>query len=209
MSVKLSLIACVDENWGLGNQNKLLTHLPSDLARFKQLTVGNICVMGRKTFESILDMNEAPLPNRQTAILTRDIGYASKVRQYSNVTVFNDIEHLKTSLESHCNSNRKEEVFICGGGEIYQQLLPYAHNMYITMIHHEFKNVDAFFPKFGTYEVDGEWDIDYAEIHQADEKNPYPYSFVNYKRIRKSGDFDGKKGTKLRQKGFNRWFRKL
>ena len=70
------------------------------------------------------------------------------------------------------------EVMICGGSVIYKQLMPYADTIYLTIIHHEFKKVDSYFPKFSL----DEWEVSSSVHHLADNKNPYDYSFVTYKR---------------------------
>ena len=91
----------------IGAGNKIPWHLPEDFKWFKQLTTGNVVVMGRKTFESI----GRPLPNRETIILSRS--------QFSHpgVRTVSDLREIDLAHESR-------EVFICGGGQVYAQALP-------------------------------------------------------------------------------------
>jgi dihydrofolate reductase len=123
-------IAAMSLNRVIGAGNKIPWHLPEDFKWFKQLTTGNVIVMGRKTFESI----GRPLPNRETVILSRS--------QFSfpGVRTISDLSELDLANESR-------EVFICGGAQIYQQTLPLCSDLYLTLVKHEVDG-DAFFPSF-------------------------------------------------------------
>ena len=123
-------IAAMSENRVIGAGNKMPWHLPEDFQWFKQLTTGNVVVMGRKTFESI----GRPLPNRETIILSRS-----------------RFEHPGTrtaaSLREVLVSGETREVFICGGAEIYAQALPFCSDLYLTVVKRTVEG-DAFFPAF-------------------------------------------------------------
>jgi dihydrofolate reductase len=123
-------IAAMSLNRVIGAGNKIPWHLPEDFKWFKQLTTGNIIVMGRKTFESI----GRPLPNRETVVLSRS--------QFSfpGVRTISDLSELDLSNDSR-------EVFICGGAQIYQQALPLCSDLYLTLVKREVAG-DAFFPLF-------------------------------------------------------------
>lgn len=176
--MSISLISCVDETYAIGYQNKLLAHMPSDLTRFKQLTLNKNCVMGRKTYESIIDINGKPLLNRNTIILTENELYKPPHRD-DNVIVQHDIATLLSILKlANASSISPTETMICGGSTIYEQFLPHADTIYLTKIHHKFINADSFFPKL----LRSEWKVVSLERHLADEKNPYDYSFIIYKR---------------------------
>ncbi len=114
----------------IGAGNKIPWHLPEDFKWFKQLTTGNVIVMGRKTFESI----GRPLPNRETVILSRS--------QYSfpGTRTISDLKQIDPTKESR-------EVFICGGAQIYEQALPLCSDLYLTLVKREVEG-DAFFPPF-------------------------------------------------------------
>lgn len=128
----LSAIVAVGNNNVIGGNNKLLWHLPEDLRRFKEITEGNVIIMGRKTFESLPKI----LPNRFHVILTRDRDYRVLDER---VKVVNSIDKLHSLVESD------EEVFVIGGGEIYSLLLPYTQKIYLTRIYEDFTG-DTFFP---------------------------------------------------------------
>jgi dihydrofolate reductase len=123
-------IAAMSLNRVIGNGNKIPWHLPDDFKWFKQLTTGNVIVMGRKTFESI----GKPLPNRETIILSRS------QFSYPGVRTISDLREIDLA-------NEAREVFICGGGQIYAQALPLCSDLYLTLVKREVEG-DAFFPAF-------------------------------------------------------------
>lgn len=138
----LSLIVCTDNNGAIGINNELPAHIPSDLVRFKRITDGHICVMGRKTFSSIITMNGKPLPNRETVVLTRQGGLpipmSGKVRVLSNIDTL--LAYVKFVQQD------SKQVFVCGGESIYKALLPYVSHVYLTQVNTEYGEADTFFP---------------------------------------------------------------
>jgi dihydrofolate reductase len=162
-----AIMAAVADNSVIGKDNDLAWHLPADLRHFKKTTSGHYIVMGRKTFESL----GKPLPNRTSIIITRNPDY----RQEGAVVVYS----LEAAL-GLAEKNGQEKVFILGGGEIYRQAMSVADHMYITEVHGSFEG-DTFFP-----EIDKSvWKEVHREDYPADEKNKYPYSFVEYiKRVK-------------------------
>ena len=165
--MRINIIAAVDRDRAIGKENKLLYWLPNDLRRFKQLTTGHTIVMGRKTFESL----PHALPNRTNVVLS-----SQPKERFPGCEVY-------TSLpEALAQCQAEEEVFIIGGGQVYQQAIQLADRLYITRIHHLFDTANIFFPAFDATE----WDEVEREEHEADEKNPYPYTYINYRRKRES-----------------------
>lgn len=124
----MNFIVVVDEQYGIGYQNKLLTYLPEDLKYFKEKTLGNVVIMGRTTLEAL--PNGKPLPNRITIVLTRKKMYSCK-----GAIVVNSIEELLEILKFYEN----KEIFVAGGGEIYRQLIPYCKTGYVTKIQKTFE----------------------------------------------------------------------
>ena len=163
--MNISIIVAIAQNRAIGFENKLLYWLPNDLKRFKALTTGHTIIMGRKTFESL---PKGALPNRRNIVLTRqDIEFPG-AEQYAS---------LEAAL-SQCKA--EEEVFIIGGASVYQEALSLADTLYITHIEDTPKEADAFFP-----EIDPSiWKETGREVHPTDEKHLYPYSFVDYQRIK-------------------------
>lgn len=153
----ISLIAAIGKNRELGKDNKLLWHIPEDLARFKKLTSGRAVIIGRKTFESI----GKPLPNRMNIIITHDVKkFIEKNFQNSlpSVMVFSSFEkaiNFIRSKEFLATDNplliNKNEVFVIGGASVYQQGLKYADKLYLTIIDKEFPEADTFFPNYSEF----------------------------------------------------------
>jgi dihydrofolate reductase len=123
-------IAAMAENRVIGNQNTIPWHLPEDFKWFKKTTMGQTLLMGRKTFDSI----GRPLPGRQTIILSRN------QLSIPNTQTVNTIE----SIESVATS---DTIWIAGGAEIYQLMLPKCSDLYLTRVHQRPVG-DTFFPEF-------------------------------------------------------------
>ncbi len=133
----ISIIAAMGQNNGIGKNNKLLWHIPGDLKHFKEITSGNIIVMGRKTYESI----GRPLPNRTNIIITKNNKFKAEGCLIRNS--FNEV------LEE-AKSYKDKEIFIIGGGQIYKQALPHTDKLYLTIVDDEVQ-ADTFFPDYSQF----------------------------------------------------------
>ena len=161
--MRLSIIAAMSANRVIGSHNDLPWSLPADWKRFKSLTMGHHLLMGRKTFESI----GRPLPGRTTVVITRQSSYSP-----TEVLVAHSIEQaLQLAAQD-------SEVFVAGGAQIYQQMLPLADRLSLTFIDKEFEG-DTIFPNF----EESDWKLIFKETREPDEKNAYHYSFLTYERI--------------------------
>ena len=149
----------MSKNRVIGNNNELIWKLSSDLKRFKELTTGYAVVMGRKTYESI----GKPLPNRRNIIITRNLEY-----EVNGCEIVSSLEEALLLTNNDC--------FIIGGGEIYKQSLEIADKIYLTLVHKDFEG-DTTFPELGK-----EWATIDTKDFDADEKNEYNYSFIEYDR---------------------------
>jgi len=129
----MKAIAAMSLDRVIGSGNRIPWHLPEDFKWFKQMTTGNVIVMGRKTFESI----GKPLPNRTTVVLTRSGASIPGVRTVSS---FPEIEALASEFQDR-------QIFICGGAQIYEQMLPLCSDLYLTLVKRTVEG-DAFFPAF-------------------------------------------------------------
>ena len=127
----LSLIVAHADNRVIGHNNQLPWHLPEDLKRFRQLTMGHHIIMGRKTYESLGRL----LPGRTTVIVTRDTGYTVEGAR---------VVHSVPEALAACAGD--EEPFLIGGAEMYEQGLPYVTRLYITRVYAHVGG-DAFFPE--------------------------------------------------------------
>ncbi len=153
----INIIVAVAQNGAIGCHNKLLWHIPEDLQRFKRLTMGCPIIMGRLTFQSI----GRPLPGRENIVISRSEGL-----HIEGCTVVGSVDE---ALEMVSNA---PEVFIIGGGQIYEQTLPLAHRLYMTFVAQNPEG-DTFFPKI----LEGKW----VEVAREDCDG---YSFVDYERRR-------------------------
>ncbi|MEH6306555.1 dihydrofolate reductase [Olivibacter sp. CPCC 100613] len=162
----ISIIVAASKNNAIGKNNELLWHMPADLKFFRRTTSGHTVIMGRKTFESV---GEA-LPKRRNIVVTRQANF-----QADNVEVVTSLEEALAICE-----NEKEEVFIIGGAQIYEQAMTLTDKIYLTRINHDFADADTFFPEIS----DEEWQLEEVEHHESDEKNPYDYSFYLYSKVR-------------------------
>ena len=161
----ISIIVAIAENGAIGYKGDLVYHLSADLKRFKALTTGHTVLMGRKTFESL---PKGALPNRRNIVLTRTSG-----------TIFPGTEVYSSFNDALANCSPDEKVYVMGGAQIYAQALPLAQELEITLIHDIPVMADTYFPD---YLADGSWKLISREDHDPDEKNPYPYSFLTYRR---------------------------
>ncbi len=152
-----SLIAAVAKNNCIGKNNKIPWNIPEDFQYFKKTTLGKTCLMGQKTFESILGYLGKPLPGRQTVVITLD-------------TTFKPPEGVRVfySLDDAWEALRNEDVFICGGASIYKQTLDRVDTLYITWIDQE-PDGDVFFPAINP----AIWKETWREDHDG-------FSFVTY-----------------------------
>ena len=109
----LSLIVAMDQQRGIGKNNDLLWHLPADMQFFKNTTLHQVVIMGRKNYESIPEKYR-PLPNRQNIVLTRNTDFSAP-----NCLVFHSLDACLQALELA----EGQKAFIIGGGEIYRLAL--------------------------------------------------------------------------------------
>lgn len=133
-----SIIVAISENNGIGNDNDLLWHLPSDMKFFRKTTLGHCVITGRKNYESIPEKYR-PLTKRTNIVVTRNANYKAE-----GAVVKNSIEE---ALE-FAKSENESEVFIIGGGQIYKEAMEnnFIDKMYITHVANSY-DADTFFPE--------------------------------------------------------------
>lgn len=158
--MKISLIAAMDQNRLIGNQNQLPWHLPADLKHFKTLTLNKPILMGRKTYDSI----GKPLPNRRNIVLSsqKDITLAG----------CEVVDSIEAALHMVCNA---PELMVIGGRTIYEQTLPIATHLYLTLIKAKFKG-DTYFPEWRPHE----WTL-VDSITQSNDQGP-EFEFTTLER---------------------------
>jgi dihydrofolate reductase len=157
----ISLIAALSTNRVIGKENKLPWNLPTDMKYFKKVTSGKPVIMGRKTFDSI----GRPLPNRRNIVVT---GNPQKIKN-KEVRVVKTIS--KAFLEAEKDS--PEEIFIIGGGQIYQQTIDLADKLYLTVVETLIQG-DTFFPEYSHF-----GQVVWEEKHH---ENGLDFSFLEIER---------------------------
>ena len=165
--MRISIVAAIGKNGEIGMEGNLPWSLPEDQKYFKKLTRNHTVIMGRKTFESILNYIGRPLPERKNIIVTRNPNY----RAPDGCVVVNSLEDALRVVED------ESETFIIGGAEIYAQALPIVERMYITAIDKEF-SADAFFPKIDL----SKWKVVETSAGHRSEAEATSFSYLVYER---------------------------
>mgnify|MGYP002622516283 CR=1 FL=1 len=160
----ISIIAAIGERTrALGKDNDLLFKISEDLKRFKALTTGHPIIMGRKTWESL---PRHPLPGRINIVVTKQEGYEAE----GALVVSSVEEALSKAKESPGN----EEVFVIGGGEIYNAALPQTSRLYLTLIDYDSEG-DVYFPPYNEFSKT-------IEESEPKEENGLSYTYVTLER---------------------------
>jgi dihydrofolate reductase len=146
MEHKIVCVVAIGKNRELGNQDKLLWHIPDDLKRFRRLTSGHPIILGRKTFESIVQYLGKPLPGRTNIVITRDPNYDKGMAERS-ITGVLIARSLDEAIELAKEQPSSEEIHLGGGAQIYEQALPKIDKLYLTLIDAE-AEADTFFPEY-------------------------------------------------------------
>lgn len=158
----VSIIVAMSENRVIGVDNELPWRLPADLQHFKATTMAKPVLMGRKTFESI----GRALPGRRNIVVSRTPGYAA-----AGCETVGSVQDALRRVEA------EPEIMVIGGASFYEQLLPQAHRVYLTLVHANIDG-DARFPEMDL----AQWREVSRTDHQADDRNPIAYSFLVYER---------------------------
>lgn len=160
----MKIILAVDKDYGIGKDNHLLFHFKKDLAHFKKLTLNNILIMGRKTYESM----GGGLSQRENIVLTKNQDYKIK-----DGLVFNNIKNLLAYLEKN---KKNREVFVIGGNEIVNLLLKYCNEVILTKIDAT-KDADTFLHNF-----DEDDDFEIEKESELMNEQSINFKYVYYKR---------------------------
>jgi len=177
----ISIIVAMSDERVIGRDGKLPWSIPADLARFRSITMGHTVVMGRRTFEGI----GHPLPGRRTIVLSRSAG---------------EIEgcQVARSLGEALQAADDDEIFICGGADLYREALPISQRIYLTIVHGSFPG-EVRFPEIPDA---------FLELHR--EELPHatpPLSFLVFEKVERIKP--GADAEELRQKGLEALQRKL
>ena len=129
---EMNAIVAVDENWGIGKDNRLLFSIPEDMKYFRRMTLDSTVVLGRKNLESF--PGGKPLPRRRNIVLSKTL------EPGEGYEVARDLPSLFALLKGE-----ERPVFVIGGGQVYRQLLPWCRKAYVTKMKRDFGG-DVFFP---------------------------------------------------------------
>ena len=158
----ISLVAAASDNNVIGNNGQLPWKMPSDMKFFKDLTMGHVVIMGRKTYESM----GKPLQGRKNIVVTRNKSFKAE-----------GCIVLSSLIEAFNVFTDEKEVFVIGGAQVYMQAMQKAHKIYLTRVHCTVEG-DAHFVQ----PSEKEWVQTKYEKHLADTKNPYSYTFIELVR---------------------------
>jgi dihydrofolate reductase len=161
---RMTIIVAADTNWAIGNKDDLLVRIKEDHKNFKALTTGHTVILGRKTLSTF--PGGLPLKNRTNIIMSRDPEY-----RVEGAKVAHSVDELLKMVEEIDG-----EVFVIGGGTVYNQLLPYCDKAIVTRIDHEYE-ADTYFHDL---DKDEEWEI--TDTSEEMTSSDLTYHFVTYER---------------------------
>lgn len=164
----MQMIFAVDRQWNIGYDGDMLFKIADDLSRFREITIGHVVLMGRKTFDSLPN---GALPHRINAVLTRDPNWSAEgALAFPSIEAFDEWRRREGIAE--------EDVFLIGGGELVKQLLDRVQSAYITKVDRLFLPADTFIPN-----------LDAEPAFRQTDKGPWlddhglPYRYIQYERV--------------------------
>ncbi len=159
----LSIIVAITRDFAIGKGNDLLTYIPGDLKRFKEITSWHTVIMGRKT---LLSLPKWPLVNRRNIVLSKDAK-----AQFEGCEVLHSVQAVAKAVRD------EDEAFVIGGGQVYKAFLPYVDKLYLTVVHKTL-DADTYFPVIDW----SQWnEVERLDIKQG-EKTDFAYSYITLVR---------------------------
>lgn len=161
----MKIIVAIDNARNIGNHGNLLFSIPEDMKFFREMTVGKVIIMGRKTLESL--PNSRPLKNRTNIVLSKTI------QNVPNIDIAKNIDEMFEKIKKY----NTDDVYVIGGAQIYSLLLPYCDTVLMTKIDAVAKEADAKFPELNSTE--------WAKVSCSKSyvSNNIKFQFETYKRI--------------------------
>lgn len=163
--MSVALVAAMDRNRLIGNDNRLPWRLPADMRHFREVTLGHTVLMGRRTWESL----GKALPDRRNLVLSRGAPELEGAEQVSS---------LEQAIELDSAGEGDSELMVIGGAQVYRAALPVAQRLYLTFVGGEFSG-DTWFPEWRA----SEWSVVDEVNCSADDKNAWPMQFVTLERV--------------------------
>ena len=160
----MNAIVVADRSWAIGRDGGLLFSLPTDMKRFRSLTMGGAVILGRKTLESF--PGGRPLPKRKNIVITR-----RKDLQVEGAVV---VSSLAEALDA-AGDTPPDQIWVIGGGSVYTALLERCKRVYLTKVDAAAEDADTFFPNLD--KLPG-WEIE--AVSDPVEEDGVTYRFIDY-----------------------------
>lgn len=164
----MNAIVVVDANWAIGREGDLLFSLPTDMKRFRSLTVGGTVILGRKTLDSF--PGGRPLPKRRNIVITRNTDFCREGAEIVSSTA--------AALELAAGTD-PDQLWVIGGGSVYAALLSQCKRVYLTKVDAEAEGADTFFPNLD--KLPG-WEVEHTS--EPVTEGGFTYHFVDYINIK-------------------------
>ncbi len=162
----MKIIVAVDKNWAIGNNGDLLFRITDDLKRFREMTTGNVIITGRKTLETF--PNKKPLLNRINIVLTSNENYKNE-----DAIICKSIDDVIINIKEY----KDKDIFVVGGGSVYNQMIDLCDTAYITKIDYAVENADTFMINLDERE---DWFI--TEVSDTFYDDNISFRYITYKR---------------------------
>lgn len=160
----MNAIVVADRNWAIGRDGGLLFSLPTDMKRFRSLTMGGAVILGRKTLESF--PGGRPLPGRKNIVITRQKGLSVEGAAV--------VSSLAEALDA-AGDTPPDQIWVIGGGSVYTALLSRCKRVYLTKVDAQAEDPDTFFPNLD--KLPG-WEVEHES--EPVEENGLTFRFVDY-----------------------------
>ena len=154
----MTILAAVARNGVIGVDGGLPWHLPDELALFKELTLGHVLVMGRRTYEAV----GRPLPGRTTVVVTRQPDWEAEAEGVLRAESVEQALAMANEID--------DEVFVAGGAQVYAEALPVADRLALTLVEAEPEG-DTLFP-----------DVDWSQWREVGRRDGQGWTHVTYER---------------------------
>ena len=160
----MNAIVVVDQNWAIGREGDLLFSLPTDMKRFRSLTLGGTVVLGRKTLDSF--PGGKALPGRRNIVVSRNVDFDREGCEVAS--------NLKAALDLAADTE-DDKLWIIGGGSVYTALLSHCKRVYLTKVDAVAEDADTFFPNLDQLPA---WEVERTSDPVTE--NGVTYRFIDY-----------------------------
>lgn len=172
----VKIVYARDLQGALGKEGGLPWLLPADLAHFRRETLGSVCIMGRKTWDSI---GRKGLPGRPCIVMTRQP--ATRIEVADPWTFAKSPQHALAKAAGVAQEAGLGSVSVIGGAQIYGLFWPLAAEVVETVVHARVDSADTWLEP-GCYPDDASWDLVDERRHEADAKNKHTMDFLRWRR---------------------------